>query len=179
MKKNRTIIALFLMTTLLMTAASGFAFAESVPAYMTISGTPSIDVDVSYSDPETGSDTAAEGIMMTGSAGSPVLSITSLKVSNNNAMGIILVEKVEIQTDAQQGWSVVDDDTAFATLPADAKKFSLVTDTHDFSTGAYTVVKEVLPKDKIVYEFSGKTGPVSETITKVHVADAVLTLALK
>lgn len=177
MKKNRKFVSLFLVSAMLVTAATGFAFAESVPAYMTISGTPSIDVEVSYADPETGSDVAADGIMMTGTADSPVLSITSLKVKNNNTMGIIQVKKVEIATEG--GWTVVEDRSDFARMPADSKKFSLVSDDHDFGSGAYTTVREVNPGVAITYEFTGKTGPVSAALDKVHVANAVLTLALK
>ena len=180
MKKNRKTFALCLITLLLVTAASGFACAETVPAYMTISGTPSIDVEVSYADPESGEDLSADGILMTGTADSPELSITSLKVKNNNTMGIIRVVQLDIQTIPEQGWTVVDDySTRFATLPADSKQFSLVSDDHDFSSGPYTTVREVNPETAIIYEFTGKTGPVSSAITKEHVADAVLTLALK
>jgi len=179
MKKNRKTLSLLLMTLLCLTASTGFCFAETVPAYMTISGTPAIDVDISYTDPETGESVSTGGILMTGSAAGPELEITSLKVSNNNAMGIIKVEELKVQTVSEAGWTVVDDNSDFSRLAADSKKFSLVTDSHDFSSGAYDTVREVNPKSSITYEFTGKTGPVSEAVTKVHIADAVLTLSLK
>jgi len=179
MKKNRKTLSVFLVSLLCISMAAGSAFAESVPAYMTISGTPSIDVDISYNDPDSGTEVQADGIMMEGSATSPNLEITSLCVTNKNAMGVIQVEQVEIETVSEQGWTLVADTTDFAKLAADAKKFSLVTDSHDFSTGAYTTVKDVNPDSSITYEFTGKTGPVSAALEEIHVADAVLTLALK
>ena len=179
MKKTNKKMNVLLITVLLITAATGFAFAESVPAYIIITGTPSIDVEVSYTEPGSDTAVAADGILMTGAADDPVLSITGLKVKNNNAMGIILVEKLEMNTLDQPGWTIVNDRTDFTRLPADSKQFSIVTDSHDFSSGAYTTVREINPESEIKYEFTGKTGPVSAQLEKLQIANAVLTLSLK
>ena len=168
--------------------ASAVCFAAEVPAKLTIpqDAVVGVDINVGYEDPESGDvggadGSGANGILMVGSKGTPVLTVQNLTVQNNSTMGKIMVETVEAvgMKDANgDTWTIVSDSTDFANLPADSHKLSLMAEgTHDM-TAAYEPSLEVKATEKEAISFTGKTGPVTKPYNAVQVARMVITVSV-
>lgn len=179
----KKIITVLLTAAILMFSCTGLSFAAEVPANLTIPDDAKvlIDVTIGYEDPENVGTISAEAILMTGSKGTPVLTVQSLTVKNNNTMGKVKIDKVEsvgIEDSNGDLWSLVADDTDFVNMSVDQHKFSLVADgSHDMLTG-YAAGKIILPEGTQSVAFTGKTGPVTKAYTAVQVAKMVVTLSI-
>lgn len=150
------------MLTAMATGAC-FASTETVPAHINV---PATTIDFSVT----------EKINMTATANSENLTVDSLEVTNNSDMGVLNIDS--IQATAVTGWSLVADTTDFATLNANANKFSLVADgSFDMSTGAYQAAGTVAPAATDTTVLSGKTGMVTTVLSDVKVADVVVTVS--
>lgn len=161
----KKVLSTVLVVVMLMAMATGACFAstETIPAHINVPAT-SIDFSVT------------EKINMTATANSATLTVDSLAVTNNSAMGVLSIDSVEAT--AANGWTLVADTTDFANLSANAKQFSLVADTaKDMSTGKYQAAGTVAPGMTDTTSFTGKTGMVTAALNDVKVADVVVTIS--
>jgi len=179
----RKIVTALFTAVLLTVSSTGLCFAAEVPANLTIPEDAKvlIDVTIGYEDPENEGTISAESILMTGTKGTPVLTVQSLTVKNNNAMGTVSIDKVEsvgIKDANGDTWTLVADSTDFVNMAVDQHKFSLVADeSHDMING-YEAEKAVYPESTQTIDFSGKTGPVTKAYTAMQVAKMVVTLSI-
>lgn len=166
----KKILSILLITVMILTLGTSFAFAatsdpsQSVPAHITVAVTP-INV------------TVPEAITMNAAANSAELTISSYKIENKSAIGVIEVTSLNV-TQAN-GWSLVEDTTAFITLPANSKKFSFKYGEHDFATAATKDLSSgntANPGSSVSFDFTGKTGIVTNALNGVQVATVVATL---
>lgn len=162
---KRFICSAFMISVLVIgSSAMAFADSSSVPAHLNVTASA-----VSF--------TITEKINMTAAAGSPDLTIDDLVVTNTGSMGKIKLESLNVN--AEQGWTLVADDTDFKNMSVDQKKFSLVSESHDFAANAdMSVGKTANPDEQITMKFKGNTGASSSAITDTKVATIVATIAL-
>lgn len=171
----KKVSSILLVIALTVVCSMGTCFAgtlpddstNTVPVYLTVSGEMSIDFTIS------------EKINMTGSADAAEVSVSDLSLTNNGTMGQIEVKKLEVV--AEDGWTIDAYDADFPNMPANAKKFSLTSDGHDFADGAKT-----LPEDEVLVNvsgtktisFEGKTSTSTEALNNIKVANVVATIAI-
>ena len=169
----KKLLSIALSVAMLAAMSTSFCFAaasdpsQSVPAHITVASTP-IDVTVS------------EKITMTATAENPELTITDYVLTNNSTLGTIEVSK--LKTTAVSGWTLVADSTDFASMEADAQKFSFKHGSHDFGTAAEETLSAsntAAPTASVNFNFTGKTGVVTSPLNDVKVADVVATIGYK
>ncbi len=120
--------------------------------------------------------TITEKINMTGSANSNDLTVDSLEVTNNNAIGVLNIDSVAAT--AVGGWTLVADSTDFTKVAANAKQVSMVADGSHDMTAAYTAAGTVDPGQTDTTTFTGKTGIVTTAVDDEKVADVVVTVSM-
>lgn len=185
--KMRRVLSSVLVIAVMSISAGGMCFAAEVPAKLTIpaDAVTKVDINVGLEEDDGtvgGTDgTGANGILMTGSKGTPNLTVENLTVQNNNHVGKVRIDTVEAAgiTDSNgASWTLVKSDTDFVNMDVDQHKFSLTADgTHDMIT-TYNAAKEVLPQTKGTITFTGKTGPVTKEYSAVQIAKLVITVSV-
>ncbi len=168
---NQKVCAMLcILTMVFCSTAIAFADDNSVTAYMTV---PAAAIDV----------TISESIQMTGTANAVDLTVDKLTVTNNSSAGVVNIDS--ISATAASGWQLVEQNTDFKSLSANAKKLSLIptlgSSTWDITKAcpSFATVDSNVPagtsKD---VTFSGKTGIVTVAIDKVQVVNIIVTLSL-
>ena len=159
-----------LALSMLATAAPMTAFAAqfsasptNTPVKLTVAATP---IDVTVDD----------AITMNVATNTNTATVTNLTLNNNSKAGVIQITNMNVT--AKEGWTKVGDDTNFAELEMNAKKFSLKHDTYDLNTDA-TLTYEVNPSSNKVMNFTGKSGAVTQAVKDAEVADVILTIGYK
>ena len=164
--KQKMITALCALTLALGTANVCFAAeqtAQNTPAYVTV---PVTAVDFSVT----------EEIVFTGAVNSIDLTANHLEVTNNSSVGVL---RASITVAGENGWTVVSDTTDFANLGANAKQIGIVAaGSHDFANGAYTGANHISPEETVSVTLSGKTGRVTQALTKEKVTNFVTTVSV-
>lgn len=171
----KKVSSILLVIALTVVCSMGTCFAgtlpddstNTVPVYLTVSGEMSIDFTIS------------EKINMTGSADAAEVSVSDLSLTNNGTMGQIEVKKLEVV--AEDGWTIDAYDADFPNMPANAKKFALTSDGHDFADGAKTLSEDevlVNVSGTKTISFEGKTSTSTEALNNIKVANVVATIAI-
>jgi hypothetical protein len=183
----RRLLSSVLVIAVLTISASGMCFASEVPAKLTIPADAVTRVDINVGLEDENGDvggpdgSGANGILMTGSKGTPNLAVETLTVQNNNSIGKVRIDSVDaegIKDASGDTWTLVKQDTDFTNMNVDQHKFSLVADGSHDMTNTYEVCREVLPKTKEAITFTGKTGPVTKPYSAVQVAKLVVTVSV-
>ncbi len=119
--------------------------------------------------------TVSESIEMAAVANSANLDISDIVV-DNLGRGTVYVSSIMVG-DLLNDWTLMADDTDFAALVKDSKKFSLAISGFDLSKGAYTEDGSILPDEQKTFKLTGKTGVVSASIKNQQVANLIVTVA--
>lgn len=146
------------------TTSMCFAAEETTPAHITV---PVTAIDFSVT----------EKINMTGAENSADLTVDSLVVTNNSAMGVLNIDS--IAATGANGWTIVADSTDFTTLAKDAQKVSLMADGTNDMISTYTGAGTIDPGQSDTTTFTGKTGMVTIAVTDTQVADIITTVSYK
>lgn len=152
-------ISILMLVLLLSTSA---AAAETVTIPMSMEIQPlALDFEIT------------ESISMTAESGSNNLTVDSLSVTSatTNTLDIMVSE---IAVEQQGEWTLVPDTTDFSS-EIDSKKFSLVTASHDFSTGSYSEKIIITPGASKTVDFSGHTGTFREEVSE-QAANMIVTV---
>lgn len=164
-KLTKALLSVGCIATLLVGSASMcFADSKTTPAHLTV---PVTAVDFSVT----------EKINMTGTANSDDLTVDSLAITNNSAMGVLNIDS--ITATGTNGWSIVANTTDFSKLAKNAQKVSLTADGTNDMTAAYAAAGTVDPGQTDTTTFTGKTGMVTTAVADTQVADITTTVSFK
>ena len=158
--------AVLFLTLMLVGASIGNVFADTatVPVHINVA-----ESTVSFS--------ITEKITMTAAAGSPVLSVEDLVISNTGTMGQIRLDSLSVT--AENGWTLVDGDEDFVNMAVNAKKFSLSAENKDFAVSG-TVKPGLTARvgGTMTVHFTGKTGASTEAVSDLQIAEITATVSL-
>jgi len=177
MKRLLTVLTVI---TLVCTMTTGLCFAgtgelgsgNEVPVILSVAGvSDGAGIDFTITDE----------ITMSAAAGSTLLNVSGMTITNNASAGQLKVDSLEAA--AEEGWTIkADDADYFAELKADTKEFSLVSEGNDFGQvpkKEFGESKRIAPSGGTqTFAFSGHIGTFRTAVTDTKVAEIIATISV-
>ena len=179
----KKILSVTMILVLMMTPATGTAFAAEGPIAGKIEGGNTVPVYLNAAAMGDGAGvdfTITNGITITASASSTVLTIDDLVITNNAQKGQLRVDSLKAA--AAEGWTIKEDsETYFAENAANRKEFSLVYDNHDFAVNAEKTLNDsnlIAAGSNLTFDFEGHIGTFTSPVNNAKVAEIVATVSV-